>query len=204
MSCPVLTLLVHLPLPPTVPQLSLLPRILLQLPQALPLLSLIPPGPPPPFSPSLPDLSSIMQAYVPTLQHVPKGARDGWARVLSSCLRSVVFSPEDLSQWSRLFMLAKCVLVSPAAGHRLRWREILKRVKSRLRRWEDGDVISLWLEALDDGHSLAKRRDKSSSASSSNNFRRAKLAVQEGQYTKAIRALTSDGLASSSPELLLE
>jgi hypothetical protein len=94
--------------------------------------TILPPGPPPPFSPSLPDLSSIMQAYVPTLQHVPKGARDGWARVLSSCLRSVVFSPEDLSQWSRLFMLAKCVLVSPAAGHGLWWREILKRVKSCL------------------------------------------------------------------------
>ncbi len=41
-------------------------------------------------------------------------------------------------------MLAKCVLASPASGHRLRWREILKLVKSRLKRWEDGDLLDLW------------------------------------------------------------
>ena len=105
---------------------------------------------------------------------------------------------------TRLFMLAKCVLASPATGHRLRWREILKRVKSRLQRWADGDLMSLWSEALDDGRSLAKRRHQSASASSSGNFWRAKLAVQDGQYTKAIRALTSEGLASPSPEVLQE
>ena len=69
-------------------------------------------------------------------------------------------NPDDLTQWSRLFMLAKCVLASPAAGHRLRWREILKRVKSRLQRWADGDLSSLWSEALEDARSLAKRNSR--------------------------------------------
>ena len=163
-------------------------------------------SPPPVASPApvTPALSTILQANVPTLHHVPKGARDCWAHALCSCLRAVVCSPDDLSQWSRLFMLAKCVLASPATGHRLRWREILKRVKSRLQRWADGDLMTLWSEALDDGRSLAKRRHQSASASSSGNFWRAKLAVQDGQYTKAIRALTSEGLASPSPEVLQE
>ena len=163
-------------------------------------------SPPPVASPApvTPALSTILQANVPTLHHVPKGARDCWAHALCSCLRAVVCSPDDLSQWSRLFMLAKCVLASPTTGHRLRWREILKRVKSRLQRWADGDLMSLWSEALVDGRSLAKRRDQSASASSSGNFWRAKLAVQDGQYTKAIRALTSEGLASPSPEVLQE
>lgn len=74
-----------------------------------------------PVSPAaLPSLSTIQGAYVPTLQHVPKGARDCWAKALSDCLSAIVGTPADLSLWSRLFMLAKCVLASPSAGHRLR------------------------------------------------------------------------------------
>ena len=113
-------------------------------------------------------------------------------------------SPDDVDQWSRLFMLAKCVLASPAAGHKLRWREILRRVKSRLQRWSDGDLAGLWSEALEDGRSLARRSGKATSSSTSHNIRRARLAAQEGQYSKAINALTSNGLASPSPEILQE
>ena len=135
---------------------------------------------------------------------MPKGARERWAKALSECLSSVVGTPDDLSQWSRLFMLAKCLLASPASGHRMRWREILKCVKSRLQRWSEGDLSDLWAKALAHGQSLAKRRDQSAPSSHSNNIRRAKAATQEGQYSKAIKALTSDGLASPSSEVLEE
>ncbi len=100
------------------------------------------PSPPPSSQPASPPLSAlpaqptIPKSHVPTLQHVPKGARDSWALALSSCLRSVVRNPDEPSQWSHLFILAKCVLASPAAGQRLRWREIMKRVKSRLLSWD--------------------------------------------------------------------
>ena len=141
---------------------------------------------------------------MPTLQHVPNAARDRWALALTSCLRSVAHNPEDLSQWSRLFMLAKCVLASPAAGHCLRWQEILKLVKSRLQRWADGDWSSLWSEALEDAQSLAKRQSRASASTSTSNYRSAKRAAQDGRYSKAIQALTSDGLASPSPEILRE
>ena len=95
------------------------------------------------------------------------------------------------------------MLASPAAGHRLPWREILQRVKGRLQRWFAGDLGSLWLEACASGHSLSKRVDSSASTSSqrSNNVRRAKLAVQDGQ---AIQALTSEGLAPPSPSVIQE
>ena len=69
----------------------------------------------------LPFFIVIGQSYIPTLQHVPKGVRDLWARALSDCLLAVVDDPVDLSQWTKVFMLAKCVLASPAAGHRLQW-----------------------------------------------------------------------------------
>ena len=104
-------------------------------------------------------------------------------------------------------MLSKCVLASPAAGHRLPWREILQRVKSRLRRWNAGEYASLWSEAQTEGHALSRRIKPSSSSPISqrnHNTRRARVAIQDGLYSKAINALTSEGLASASPEVLRE
>ena len=53
---------------------------------------------PPPSSPpeaGLPSLSTILQSSIPTLQHVPKGARNRWARVLAESLSSVTEDPGD-------------------------------------------------------------------------------------------------------------
>ena len=160
---------------------------------------------PPPSSPpeaGLPSLSTILQSSIPTLQHVPKGARDRWVRVLAERLSSVTEDPGGGSRWSRLFMLTKCVLASPPAGHRLRWREILGLVKSRIQRWVGGDLVTLWSEAVEGAQSLSKR--SRSAPQRSINIRRAKMATQEGQYSKAIRALTSDGLATPSATVLQE
>ena len=102
-------------------------------------------------------------------------------------------------------MLAKCVLASPAAGHLLSWLEILKLVKSRIQRWLAGDLVALWSEAVDEGQSLSRRMQLSSSSSQLNrNIRRAKRAVQDGQYSNAIKSLTSDGLSTASDEVLQE
>ena len=163
-------------------------------------------GPSSPLSicPDLPSLTTIFQASCPTLQHVPKGARDCWARAFSECLAAVCDVPADLSSWSKLFMIAKCVLASPATGHRLRWREITTLVRSRIDRWRAGDVASLWSKAVAGGHSLSKRAQSSSGSQRSRNIRRAKLSVQDGQYSKAIKALTSNGLATPSAEVLEE
>ena len=135
---------------------------------------------------------------------MPKGARDRLATALSDCLSSVVEDPADLSSWSKVLMLAKCVMASPAAGHRLRSREILRLVKSRIQRWLAGDQVALWSEGMSEGQSLSRHTQSSSSSSQRNNIRRAKLAVQDGQYSKAIKTLTSDGLATPSAEVLQE
>ena len=102
-------------------------------------------------------------------------------------------------------MLAKCVLASPAAGHRLCWREILKLVRSHIQRWLAGDLVALWSEAVAEGLSLSRHSQSSSSPSQrSHNIKRAKLAIQDGQYSKAIKTLTSDGLATPSAEVMQE
>ena len=99
-------------------------------------------------------------------------------------------------------MLAKCILASPATGHCLRWRDTLKVVKTRLHRWCNGEMAALWSEAIIDSKALHAR--KGSSSTVNHNTRRAILAVQNGQYRKAMNTLTSDGLASPSPDILQE
>ena len=47
--------------------------------------------------PGLPSLSSIFQASITTFQHVPKGARDSWAKVFSDCLVSVIEDPVNVT-----------------------------------------------------------------------------------------------------------
>ena len=93
-------------------------------------------------------------------------------------------------------------LASPPAGHRLRWREILGLVKSRIQRWVGGDLVTLWSEAVEGAQSLSRR--SRSAPQRSINIRRAKMATQDGQYSKAIRALISDGLATPSATVLQE
>ena len=158
-----------------------------------------------PPSRSLPSISNIMTANIPTLRHVPKGARDRWARVLGECLSAVCDSPSEEARWLTLFMSAKCLLASPPSGRRLRWYEIFRLVKKRLARWLDGDLPALWTEAVAGGHTLGIRMNRFRPASlQSHNIRRAKQAVQDGQYSKAIKALSSAGLATPSDDILQE
>ena len=135
--------------------------------RCLPLGTLPPVPPSPPISPvssqsrqppNLPTLESVLGTHISTLHHVPKGARDSWAASLNTSISSIVANPSDSSLWLKLLMLAKCILASPAFGHRLRWREILKLVKSRLRRWADGEYLDLWSEAVENSQAASHRK----------------------------------------------
>ena len=129
------------------------------------------PLPSPPASPSWmcpPTPSEILNTHITTLSHVPKGVRGCLAKAFSDCLISICSVSDDVSRWSKLFMFAKCVLVSPAAGHQLPWREILQLVKARLRRWVVGDWDRLRSEALAESRPQRHcKRPSSSTASTS-------------------------------------
>ncbi len=163
----------------------------------------IPPAPIPPTTPlntqdcRLPPLATVLQTSIPTLKHVPKGARDRWARVLKDCIST---TPDNPSHWTTLFLLAKCVLVS---------RDILKLVNSRITRWLDGDQKTLWQEAISSAKALTKRSaslppNGTNTTGQERNVRRAKSMAQDFLYSKSIQALTSTGLANPSDTILDE
>ncbi len=112
-------------------------------------------------------------------------------------ISTICNSQDNPSHWTTLFLLAKCVLVGPASGHRLRWRDILKLVNSRITRWLDGDQKTLWQEA-----SLPP--NGTNTTGQERNVRRAKSMAQDGLYSKSIQALTSTDLANPSDTILDE
>ena len=104
-------------------------------------------------------------------------------------------------------MLAKCVLANPPRGGRSHLRDTLKLVQSRIQRWKEGDLLGLWSEASA-GLRARSTRSKAKTASAESlrrsNATRARRAVEEGQYKKALQAFTSMGLAQLSSEVYNE
>ena len=158
---------------------------------------------------NLPELSAMCGVKVPTFRHVPKGARNAWAGLVTDVLSSINKDPSDLVAWRKLFMLPRCVLSSPANGGHLRWREIQKLVKLRIRRWLAGEISELWNDVLSEKDSRARLLSRKKKKSTRNNLRksnaiRARRAVEDGQYRKAIQALSSGGLAPITSDVVKE
>ena len=91
-------------------------------------------------------------------------------------------------------MLPRCILANPVNGKHINWRESVKMIKNRISRWRSGDITGLWSDYLSNdkmprgrgkGHRIPPHQD----ALRGTNARRAKRAVEAGQYRKAIQAL---------------
>ena len=162
-------------------------------------------------SSQLPSLSLIATSRPFTLRHVPKGARNLWSAALSSVLDSIASNPSDTTGWVKLFMLPKCILLSPSEKARFSqfYRDLANTVKSRIRRWNEGDLIGLWSEVLSECSKI--QPGKSSTPTSgddarlrASNARRALQAAEYGEFRKAVQFLSSNGIASPSEESLSE
>ena len=113
---------------------------------------------------------------------------------------------------SLIFMLPRCILANPVRGGRSHWRDTEKTVRNRIRRWRAGDILGdilgLWseVEVGEDRLNHRRGRPKKVTSESSHvaNARRARRAMEDGQYKKAIQSLTSDGLAPASAEVYEE
>ena len=64
-----------------------------------------------------------------------------WARLVGELLSSLASNPVDADSWSKFFLLAKCVLISPPRGRRDHWWDTLSFVRARMKRWRDGDIM---------------------------------------------------------------
>ena len=170
-----------------------------------------PPDSSPPLQ-RLPSWNSIVALHSNTLQHVPKGARNAWADLISNIFSAINANPSNPDNWLKLFLLPRCVLANPRNGDRLGWRALQEIVRQRIRKWQRGEILDLWEEAVASANiklhpgprGKARGGGKKPKALQEINVKRAKLAVQAGQYRKGIQALTPEGLAPATESALEE
>ena len=131
-----------------------------------------------------------MTTHVSTVKHIPRACRSAFSEVLAQELRWA----NSGSIWGaiRLFLLAKCILHPPSRGECRRFHATASLINNRIHQWQNGEIESLWLEASESIFSHTSRL----SDSKSSNSRRCLQLAWEGQYSKAIRALDSKGVAA--------
>ena len=134
------------------------------------------------------------------LPHIPKAARDAWAGIFSQELKAAC-SSLDAARWSRLFMLPKCILLSPTVSSRQDWRITLQLVHERLPLWSQGSFDELLNAVVEEADKIRGVNWSTASANIADvNVRRSKRALEDGQCRKAIQALSSRGLAPDNDQ----
>ena len=140
---------------------------------------------------------------------MPKAARDDWARFVGDVLSSVSTSMQEIDAWCIVFMLARCILANPPRGGRLHWRDTLRLVRSQIRMWREGKFADLWEAVVSRDRAIFHRTKKKATHSTpltaslrQSNAARARRAVEDGQYRKAMQSLTSAGVASVTEDVV--
>ena len=92
----------------------------------------------------------------------------------------------------KFMMLAKCILINPS-GRNISWHDTLRIVKDQAKRWSEGDFTRLRVKVVAEeskgSHKLRKTNLPTNSLRSSNVCQ----TVQDGHFTKAIQAISSNG-----------
>ena len=96
-----------------------------------------------------------------------------------------------------------CILFNPSSWHSS-WHNMLRIVKDQAKRWSGGDFAGLWVEVVAEESRASHKLRKTNLSTNSlryNNGCRAHRAVQDGHFSKAIQALSSNSLAKTTIEV---
>jgi hypothetical protein len=87
-----------------------------------------------------------MAEAIPTIKHIPKGARAEWSQLFVTTLNNFVDHPSR-SSLLHLLMLPKCILGSFKRGGKRAKRAGPFIILHRIQRWHANQIVSLWEEA---------------------------------------------------------
>ena len=149
----------------------------------------------------LPSLEDLMNAQVPTLKWCPKAARGDFARELASLFSRLSDNPGEVRIWKLWFMFTRCILPAGRGSRAGDAYSMARLVRERLAQWRSGEYTALWEKAIDLTKVTKKRGRKKKEEEKSQekrNAERATVLAQDGQYSKALQALTSAGMAPPS------
>ena len=153
--------------------------------------------------PDLPNLDIVLATHITTLNHIPKASRDSCCYALSVLHNNIVSNP-SIYNWSLLLLFSKLVLANPVRGGK-NSRNVSSIVNDRLKRWSEGHFSTLWSDSQANQGKLSRRQRQSKSQSNSQsafNAKKAESKASSGQYRNALQALSSEGLADDTREVL--
>ena len=147
----------------------------------------------------LPDLKTISSKQIPTLRFIPVKFRVRWSELLTSVIDTCISHAQSIENWKKLFAISKCVLRASNLGGKKHKQQQEKQLLSRLERWKSGDYVALWYEAAS-----MKQSNKTSNESIDALASRAKSFCLQGQFGRAAKVLSSDGVAPDNAATLNE
>jgi hypothetical protein len=124
-----------------------------------------------------------------------------WTQALNFTVHLILQSKNLAAAWSLWFMLAPCTLSLPTnrKGGKSEWQLL---ASDRLRRWLQGDFLSLWNDAVvvSEVHSSAcEIRDSEPEQQA---IHRAKQLIRSGRFADAAKALLADQPTTLSPDTI--
>ena len=153
----------------------------------------------------LPSLDNIYRTPKPTLKWIPAQACVEFSREFSSLADRLAADPENIVGWKLWAMFPFCVVPGGKKDKRTRRPgdlTLVQLVKSRIRRWRNGEAAILWSEALALTRMTQRQRARPRTLTEADqealNAQRAAQYASEGHYAKALKAVTSGGLAPTT------
>ncbi|XP_062510283.1 uncharacterized protein LOC134186046 [Corticium candelabrum] len=138
-------------------------------------------------------MNEIISLPVTTVMHIPHSARSELAEVFAAELKHA--SVDGLWGFARFFLFSKAVLRCPPRGGKKKQVIVKTILLSRIRRWKEGDLVSLWEEARLDSYRSGKNFNANHTSLESANAKQAFSLAREGRYGDAMRLLSSSGCA---------
>ena len=138
-----------------------------------------------------------MQEKKPTLRFIPVKFRLRWYELLTTIIEGCVSQPISPENWKKLFAISKCVLRAINRGEKKHKQQQERFMLSRFERWENGDYAGLWFEAASMKQAKKINHDTMESLAA-----RAKSLCLQGQFGRAAKILSSDGVATDNKETL--
>ena len=144
----------------------------------------------------------VCTASVPTIRHIPKGARQTWSEVLEARVKKAVENGSTYD-WKLLLALPKLCLRSPPRGgkkkkiQRLRSTEWMMGLLCRARQGK-------WAELVAEAKAAEKKTGHKTGGGERMVRERVMMLVEEGQYSKAVKALLSEGVCEAGEKVIEE
>ena len=148
-------------------------------------------------------MDDIVSLPVQTIAHISKSVRPLLAEVLMNEPRHAQYG--GIWGFVRLFAFAKATLRLPPRGGRRKRCVVSSLISSPLRRWQSGDLVSLWVEARADANANPSLSSPDQTQDcSQRNARKALGHAREGKSGSAIRILGSNGCVAHDDTSALE